>query len=120
MIGQQRKVIRRTYGPRRIMDVQAKIVFEREPANAGKLSGTAQSSEQLDDGVFARTAHREINVSGVQRGVSVERRKISTPHNGNAGMFAFELLRQSDGGNHLRAGHNGDSKEFDRVRGGDR
>src|SRR4029077_13030628 len=81
-----RKSIRPLHGPLGVVPVKPEDILVGQPLNRFEFAIAAQRFQQLEKRVFALTTHHVVNVASVERGIGVDRWKITAPDNGHLGM----------------------------------
>src|SRR5271154_4322298 len=110
MEGVPRELVRALHGPLCVVAREAEDVFigEAEDRFEGALS--ADRVDEFEHGLLSLAANDVVDVFCIERGVGVDRRKISTPYD----LYVWIKTADFAGGlhrrDHLRAGHNRDSE----------
>ena len=105
----------RFHQPFGIVFVKAKDVFVGEAENTFASTIAANRVEQFEKRFLPLAADDVVYIAGIQRGIGVNRRKISTPDDWQLRVLLFNFLASRDRCGHLRPGHHGHSQEFDIV-----
>ena len=87
VVRQPGEIVRGFQRARGGVDVQAELVLEGQPADAGELARTPQFVEQFEQGLFALAFDHEIDIPGIERGLGIERCEIAAPGDGHARVF---------------------------------
>ena len=89
------------------MPVKAECVAIREPLDGVKPAARGERPCQFQKRQLTLAANCEIDVPGVQGGVGIECREISTPNHRHLRVLATEVAADRNGRGHLRSRHDG-------------
>src|SRR4051794_8749629 len=110
MVRQPWEIVWRLERAIRIVDVKSKIILERDALDSAELSALFDRLYQFEEGSLALASYDNIDVTRIERRVSVQGGKIAAPDDRNPRMLGAKFSTDWNRSLHLGTRHHGHGK----------